>query len=106
MDETRLTIDLDNDYVFYHVKWGDSIHPQVYGPYPSGKEVVLNHTWHISGTFRIKAKARDVYGGESDWTTLTVTMPCSYNKPVLPFLEWLFERFPNAFPLLRQLKGY
>jgi hypothetical protein len=51
----------------------------------------------------MQAKAKDVYGYESDWGNLTVKMPCSYNKPVPHILEWLFQRFPNAFPLLRQL---
>ena len=98
------TIDPDNDDVFYLVKWGDSILPQVYGPYPSGKEVVLNHTWYKRGTYAIKAKARDIYGAESDWAILEVTVP--KNKPYIntPFLRFL-ENHPRMFPILRFLLG-
>jgi hypothetical protein len=35
-----------------------------------------------------------------------VTMPVSYNIPTLLFWEQLFERFPHAFPILRNLLGY
>ena len=45
-------------------------------------------------------------GEESDWATLTVTMPYSYIKPFPQLFGKLFQRFPNAFPLLRQLMGY
>jgi hypothetical protein len=37
---------------------------------------------------------------------LPITMPYSFNKPILPFLELLFQRFPHTFPILRQLLGY
>jgi hypothetical protein len=33
------------------------------------------HSWSTKGTFTIKVKAKDIYGLESDWATLTVTMP-------------------------------
>ena len=56
--------------------------------------------------YAIKAKAKDVNGNESNWETLTVTMPYSYNVPFMQFWERLFERFPNAFPILRHLMGY
>jgi hypothetical protein len=35
-----------------------------------------------------------------------VTLPVSYNVPILSIWEQLFERLPNAFPILRQLLGY
>ena len=35
-----------------------------------------------------------------------VTMPVSYKIAFLPFWEQLFEQFPHAFPILRNLLGY
>jgi hypothetical protein len=55
------------------------------------------------GTYEVKVKARDGNGMESDWGILSVTMPY---EPQFLFNHWLFERFPNAFPLLRFLLGY
>ncbi len=39
-------------------------------------------------------------GDESDWATLTVTMPYSYDQPMLQFFEWLFETIATRFDQL------
>jgi hypothetical protein len=41
----------------------------------SGTEVSISHTWTERGTYEIKVKAMDEHGKESDWGTLSVTMP-------------------------------
>ncbi|HUS99524.1 MAG TPA: hypothetical protein VMY59_04310 [Candidatus Thermoplasmatota archaeon] len=51
-------------------------------------------------------KIYDTYNNESDWGTLTVTMPYSITIPFHSFWERLFERFPSAFPILRRMIGY
>jgi len=52
-------------------------------------------------------KAKNIGGAESNWSDpLPITMP--KNKPFFynfPLLNWLVERFPNAFPALRHLLG-
>ncbi len=100
---TFATTDSQGDAIYYFIDWGDGQSENWIGPYESDKQIVVGHTWSTKGTFSMQAKAKDVYGYESDWGNLTVKMPCSYNKPVPHILEWLFQRFPNAFPLLRQL---
>ena len=51
--------------------------------------------------------AKDMLDVESPWSTLEVSMPV--NQPVqnhvFPFLQRLFDRFPNAFLILRYLLG-
>ena len=77
------------------------------GPWHSGDVVEFNHSWTEKGIFGIKGRVADEHNNWSEWSDpLPITMPYSYNKPILPFLELLFERFPNAFPILRQLVGY
>ena len=98
------TTDPDQDDVQYHIDWGDDT--TITGLNESGKEIIVSHTWNKKGTYSVKVKAVDEYYAESDWGTITVTMPCSYNKPMIHFLELLFQRFPHAFPILRQLLGY
>jgi len=69
--------------------------------YGGGVPIVVSHTWDEQGTYYVKAMSRDIYGFESDWTTLEVSMP--KNKGIItPFLNFL-ENHPNMFPLLRQL---
>ena len=76
------------------------------GPWHSGDVVDFDHSWTTEGTFEITGRVRDEHGAWSEWSDpLPVIMPYSYN-PILQFLEWLFERFPNAFPILRQLFEY
>jgi hypothetical protein len=97
---TIFTTDPDQDDVQYYINWGDNT-TTITGLLESGEEIVVSHIWNNKGTFSVKIKAIDEYYAESDWASLTVTMPCSYNKLIPQFLELLFQRFPNAFPILR-----
>jgi C1A family cysteine protease len=107
---TISTTDPDNDDVYYYLNWGDTYSAGGavgwIGPYKSGQQVTLEKTWATKGNYTVRVKAKDRYGAKSDWATLTVTMPYSFNKPIPQFFGWLFQRFPNAFPILRQLMGY
>jgi outer membrane protein assembly factor BamB len=74
-DYTFVSTDPDNDeYLNYYIEWGDGENRWV-GPYAPGEDAVWGHAWGYRGTFIIIAKAIDNYGGESDWGTLSVTMP-------------------------------
>ena len=97
--------DPDNTPISYYVDWGDGTNRQTID-YEPGLQVPVFHTWTKRGTYTIQAKAIDTFGLESDWGTLTVTMPFSYEPPHFRFIEWLLERFPNAFPLFRSLFWY
>jgi outer membrane protein assembly factor BamB len=98
-----VSTDPEENNISYYVDWGDNTTTGWIGSYPSGYELILNHTWMKQGTYIIKAKAKDVYGNESDWGTITVAMPFSYELPYFQFFEWLVERFPHSFPILRYL---
>jgi hypothetical protein len=76
------------------------------GPLPNGSTFEYFHDWGSEGSYTIRAKIWDMQDNESDWGTFTVTMPCSSYQPAAPFFEILFQRFPHAFPLLRQILGY
>jgi PKD repeat protein len=107
---TFTTTDPDNDDVYYYLYWGDLTYSggavQWIGPYKSGQSITLEKTWAQKGHYTVRIKAKDRYDAKSDLATLTVTMPYSFNKPIPQFLELLFQRFSNAFPILRQLIGY
>jgi len=99
---TAQTTDIIDD-VYYYVNWGDGYESGWRGPYSSGGAMTLSHTFEGEGTFTVRAKVHGDNGVIGDWGSLTVTMPCSYERPVFQFWERLLERFPNAFPLLRQI---
>ncbi|MCU0849885.1 MAG: PKD domain-containing protein [Candidatus Thermoplasmatota archaeon] len=98
------SVDPENENISYYIDWGDETNTGWIGPFPSGQEQTLNHTWNKKGTYTIKTKAQDSHDQESDWGTLTVTMP--YEPPQFPFIQWILERFPHAFPLLRYLLNF
>ncbi len=98
------TIDPDGDTVFYFVDWGDDQTDEWIGPYDSGEEVVVSHTWDEQGTFYIRVKARDGYDSESEWGELEVTMPRNRIVDNSFFFNFL-ERFPNVFPMIRYIFG-
>lgn len=100
--------DPDGDSMEILFDWGDGTNTGWIGLVASGTTVGENHTYTSDGNYQIKTKARDIPNNEeSEWSDLLpITMPYSYNKPLLPFLEFLFQRFPNVFPILRQLMGY
>ena len=99
------THDPEQDHVKYEIDWGDNTSTiTIY--YTSGEEIMVSHTWHAEGTYNVRVKALDEHNAESDWITLTVTMPCSYNNLTPHFVELLFQRFPYRFSFLRQLMGY
>jgi rhodanese-related sulfurtransferase len=93
--------DPNNDGVKYFIDWGDGFSQWTEYNY-SSKDIIVSHTWAKKGTVVIKAKTMDFYGNESDWSTLEVIVPknkaFNYN---FNLIEWLFERFPNKFPLLK-----
>jgi hypothetical protein len=99
---TFTSTDPNGDQVSYYIKWGngdvtDWTAFQDSGP-PGYSE---SHTWDEQDTYTIEAKAKDTFDVESDWATLTVTMPRNraMNRPFLNFLQ----NHPNLFPILRLL---
>jgi len=95
----------DESVIWYYVVWGDGLNSGWIGPYNPDEILTLSHVWSGNGNYTIRAKAKDPYNEEGPWGTLVVTIPCSYNRLVFQFWERLLERFPNTFPLLRQLIG-
>jgi|GEM_PF-2375571 len=102
---TFISEDQDGDNVSYYIDWGDG-NITDWTPFQAQGSPGYNesHSWP-KGTYTIKAKAKDIWGDESDWSKLIVTHPkikaFNFN---FNLLNWLFERFPHMFPVIRNLK--
>jgi hypothetical protein len=68
---TLESTDAENHSVSYYIDWGDGNITGWLGPYESGEQITVNHTWQIKATFTVKAKAKDSIGAESEWSLLT-----------------------------------
>ena len=74
-DFTFKAVDPDGDYFYYYIDWGDGDVVDWFGPYESGDEIELNHTWMEEDTYTISARAKDSWGAIGEWGTLEVEMP-------------------------------
>ena len=99
------TTDPENHDVFYYIDWGDGTNSSWIGPFVSGVDITESHTWVKKGTYTIQAKAKDIYGAESDQATLRVTMPISYTVVFTLFLNHYVEHLLYIFPRLRHVLG-
>ncbi len=95
---TFVSTDLDGGDVYYWIEWGDGDVEEWDGPYDSGADANVKHTWMKEGTYIIKAQAKDDTELISSWGTLTVTMP----RNRASFGSYWF-RFIDMFPILQRL---
>ena len=97
------TMDMDGDRVYFYVDWDDGYVEDWIGPFNSEEIVPLSHMWLEKGVYTVKARARDTYGAESNWTYYEVTMP--RNRAINNLFLQFLQNHPNLFPILRLLLG-
>ncbi|KYK30676.1 MAG: hypothetical protein AYK22_08555 [Thermoplasmatales archaeon SG8-52-3] len=62
--------DPENDNISYYIEWGDGTITGWTDYFPSGEFAVFSHTWDkIDWDNILRAKTKDIYGDESDWST-------------------------------------
>jgi len=96
---TVSSTDQDGDPLYYTVDWDDDSIQEWIGPYISGEEITLEHSWNRQGSYNIKVKANDEWGSQSDWATISVSMPRSkqlINRPILRLLIQILDFFNFA----------
>jgi len=71
----------ENDIV-YCFDWGDDSGQICIGPFKSGEEVIISHTWSENGTYTITVKASDIFGQESGLATLKVKITTYRTKEI------------------------
>jgi hypothetical protein len=97
-----VSTDSENDYIEYCIDWGDDTAEVWIDPNPSGFEVSTTHIWSEQGNYTIKAKAKDNYGAESNWTTFEVSITKSKAIEIPSFLYRFIQRFPFFEKILNQ----
>ena len=58
----------DGEDLDYWIDWGDGTTDGWLGTFESGEEIIVPHTFDEAGIFEITAKARDIIGGEGEWS--------------------------------------
>ena len=93
-----VTIDIDSDDVYYVVNWSDKTEEIIIGPYVSGEEVNLSHTWDERDSYIIKVKAKDIYNANSEWAMLEISM--SKNKAYFYLFMFFMDRLVDRFQIM------
>lgn len=86
---SAITTDPDDDKLYYKFDWGDGNDTDWIGTFDSNKYCNESHIWKAEGAYVIKVKAKDIKGAESDWTTLSVSIPKNKN-----LIYVILDRFP------------
>jgi hypothetical protein len=84
--------DPEGDNVSYYIEWGDGSSDGWTDYQNSGKTIYIDHIWNTPDYFRIRCKAKDIYGAESDWSDVCIRIIKNKANNLL-FLQFL-ERFP------------
>jgi hypothetical protein len=88
--------DPDGEDVYYLFDWGDGSESTWIGPFISGEVCETVHTWEVKGEYQISVKARDVNGGESEWSDpMEISMPKHRVN--------LFVEFHDAIHFLKEI---
>jgi len=69
------SFDLEGDDIYYYIRWGDGNTTSWLGPFNSGYKLKLTHTWEGQETYTLRAKAKDIFGEESGYSTIKVVVP-------------------------------
>jgi len=72
---TIVSEDADGNDIWYTIDWGDGTKEEWTGPFVSGEELTISHTWSKRGSYTVKAKAKDVFGDESPIEEIPINMP-------------------------------
>ena len=90
------SVDPDGNELLYYIDWGEGKIEEWIGPFASGEEIIVSHTWFSLGNYNVKVKVKDPFNYESDWGTLKVTMP--RNRLLsFTFLHYIQDLFGNWF---------
>jgi hypothetical protein len=80
--------DPEENNLYLYIEWGDGTVEDWSGPYESDQEIDFVKTWEEQDTYIIKAKTKDEYDAESDWSSIEVSMPRLKSIQGLSFIQF------------------
>ncbi|KYK27468.1 hypothetical protein AYK20_02640 [Thermoplasmatales archaeon SG8-52-1] len=99
---TFISTDPEGQDIYYKIDWDDGQDTGWLGPFSSGEQIKLSHSWNKKGGYWIKAWAKDIYESCSNQGMFKMTILKNkaksaniYNSPLfVQFFEKLISRFP------------
>ena len=93
--------DPDGDDIYFCVDWSDGVGEVCIGPFPSGTCITEKHTYTTDGTYTIRVKAQDSNQAESDYASLSVSMPKAKTYQV--YFQMILDMILTRICMLREL---
>jgi hypothetical protein len=104
-DFTFQSMDPDLHQIYYMVDWDDGEKTEWLGPYNSGEQFSIIHSWNKKGEYWIKAWAKDTLEGESGQASFKINILTDKSvqrySGFTQILEIIINRFPIVGYLLR-----
>lgn len=98
------SIDPDRNPISLYIDWGDGSSGWT-RECASGEDLKFEHSWSEKGNYTIRAKAKDVFNEESNWTEFEIKITNPRNRVTYCYY-WLrfLERFPTIDKLFLKFK--
>ena len=100
-----LSSDEDGHDIYYKVDWDDGTDTGWQGPYSSGEQITISHSWNIKGKYWIKAWAKDTLEGESPQASFQLNILTNKARSMQRsfIIQQILEKIMNYFPILNQI---
>ena len=104
---TFVSTDPDGHDIFYRINWDDGEDTGWLGPYSSGEQIALSHSWDLKGDYWVKAWAKDTLEDSSNQASFKINILTNRAKTAPAYRDFLFlrilENFINRFPFIEDL---
>jgi len=95
---SSVSVDPDNDDIWYQWDWGDDTYSEWIGPFLSGVSCEISHEWLTKGSYAVRVRVKDEHELQSTWSEpLTVRMPIikeESNYVLSIIIEKIFNKYP------------
>jgi len=102
---TFRSIDPENHNIYYRIDWDDGTSTGYIGPYSSGEQIKISHSWNFKGKYWIKSWAKDEKDGESQQANyqINILTDKSYNYNKNQLFEQMIYKFLLNFPVIHYM---
>jgi hypothetical protein len=102
-DFTFQAVDPDGHDIYYSIDWDDGNSTGWLGPYSSGEEITLTHSWNKKGEYWIKAWAKDIMDEESIQANHKINILTDKSKQINTVITQILESLIGRFPIIAKV---
>ena len=99
-DFTANTTDPEGDQIYYFFDWGNGNISGWLGPVNSSESVTTSYAWRDDGNYTIRVKAKDIFGGESNWSIshpISIAEQINFSNVKLGHIYFKLYSFNRSF---------